>query len=604
MAREVKYGRILAPIVILAAVFGGRYAYQNGYLGPAGATSSSVPQLAIVPDAPTAEEAPANTANVVPLPQPSESPAAVPGPQLRSAHMAWNAQMALCYANGGPLTTQDSLMEKHGVNLKLILENDTSKMQASLIDFAKALKKGDPQPKDGYQFMSVMGDGSAATIAGMADALAKLGPEYSAEIIGSAGYSRGEDKLMGPAEWLKSPTLARGSLVSVFLRDGDWNIVIKWAYDNQIKINPNEKTWDPSAINFYAADDFVKAAEAYIAGVCEDRPVVIDNKRNGETKHVCINAVSTWTPADVTIAKQKGGLVKIVSTKEYRSQMPNTIIGIKKWDQDNRKTVEGFLAAMYEAGDQVKVFPEALKRASQASWAVYEKQETPEYWLKYYKGVTEADKTGVMVELGGSSVNNLHDALSLYGMLPGSANRFAATYTVFGDFVKQQYPKLVPSYPAIGDVLNTSYLANVAKESQSKTVADAPTFQATTKIESPLSSRSWAINFDTGKASFTPDSLKTLRNLRDQLLVADALKISIAGHTDNTGDSANNLVLSRARAQAVKDWLISQSPSSFPAARFAGVDGFGDARPLPNISNDTEAGRSLNRRVEITTGAN
>src|SRR4051812_19776334 len=122
MAREVKYGRIIIPIVILAAAFGGRYAYQNGYLGPAGASSSSVPQLAAVPELPQAEDVPANTANVVPLPQPSEAPAAVPGPELRSAHMAWNAQMALCYANGGPLTTRGSLMEKHGVNLRLILE--------------------------------------------------------------------------------------------------------------------------------------------------------------------------------------------------------------------------------------------------------------------------------------------------------------------------------------------------------------------------------------------------------------------------------------------------------------------------------------------------
>lgn len=605
MSQRVKVGRIVAPIVILAAVYGGYYAHQHGYLAPADASSASIPQVATLPELPTAVDPvqAAAAANVTPLPQPGEAVTVVPAPQIRSAHMAWNAQFALPYANGGPLTTQGSLMEKHGVNLKLIREDDDGKMQLALVDFATALAKGNPQPTDGYQFMTDMGDGTAVIVANINSLIdkSKLGPQYHAEIIAALGFSRGEDKIQGPAEWVTNPKAARGSLIAVALRSGDWDIVMKWASDNQILVNPNEKTWRPDAINFYAADDFVKAGEAYINGVCEDRPVVIDGKRNGETQHVCVNAVSSWTPVDVNVAKRKGGLVKIVSTKEYRSQMPAVMIGIKKWDADNRKEVDDMLSAVYEAADQVKAFPDAQQRASVASWEVYGKEESPEYWLKYYKGSRDPDKTGVVVDLGGSSINNLQDTLQLFGMVPGSANVFAATYNVFGDIVHQQYPKLVPSYPSIDQVLNTSFVQDVVKTSVSKTVADLPVYQASTEIKNVVSKRSWSINFDTGRATFTPDSMKQLRELRDGLLIADELSIAVSGHTDNTGDPANNLTLSRARAEAVKAWLMGQSTTHFPARRFVSVDGFGDTKPLPGTGND-EASRALNRRVEITLG--
>jgi OmpA-OmpF porin, OOP family len=600
--KKIQVGPILFIVGSVAGLFGVRYAWKNGMLGPAGVGSSSVPQLAALPDLPVLPKTTA--ADVARLPQPSETPATVRAPLLRSAHMAWNAQYAVPYANGGPLTTSGSLMEKHGVNLQLIRENDDSKMQNSLVLFATALAKGDPQPTAGYQFMTDMGDGSAVIVAGintMIDKL-KLGAEYHAEFIGTTGYSRGEDKLQGPAEWLQNPRAALGSLIATVVRGGDWNIVIKWANDNHLKVNPDERTWDPSAINFYNAEDFVKAGDAYISGVCETRPVVIDNKRTGDPdKRVCVTAVSSWTPVDVNVATNKGGLVKIISTKEYTSQMPSIIIGIKKWDKDNRQEVDGFLAAIYEAADQISSFPEAKKRAAVATWEVYEKEQSPDYWEKYFDGATEPDKLGVPVELGGSAIDNLQDAMSLFGLLPGTADRMRATYVTFGEYVKKMYPKLVPSYPPFEDVMNTSFIQDVARSSTSKTVAAAPVYKATEKLTKEVSDRPWSINFDTGKATISADSMAQMRELRDGLLVADSLSVVIVGHTDNTGDPAANLILSRARAEAVRTWLMGQSSVSFPAKRFVSVTGMGDTKPLPGTT-DSPADRAKNRRVEIQLG--
>lgn len=596
---KIKFGPIIAVIAVIALVFGGRYAYTHGLLGPSTAGSAAVPVAAPLPemvDAPTTA-----TAGVSPVALPTKQRTAVNSPEIRFQEMAWNSQTGLNFANGGIYTTQGSLMQKHGVNLRIVWEDDVNKQMTALVNFAAALKNN-PQPTEGAHFAALMGDGSAAMIGGILKDLKDAGMDP--EIIGSAGYSRGEDQLMGPADWKIAPKKARGALISGFLRDGDWNIALKWAGDNGIKNNPDEKTWDADAINWYSADDYIKAADAYISGVCEDRPVVSNGKRTGETKKVCVDSVVTWTPGDVNVADQKGGLATIVSTKQYRSQMPNTIIGIKQWNQANKPLVVEFLAAMFEGGDQVKAYPQALRRGAEANSEIWGGQQPAAYWEMYFKGVSRMDKQGVQVELGGSSVNNLNDNMLLYGLAPGSTNVFAATYTVFANLVKQQYPRLVPDMLPVEKVLNTEYVLAVQKKygAVMQAAAETPKFVAGADIKQVVSKRAWQITFETGKATFTADSMNQLNELKDGLLIAGDLAIEIQGHTDNTGDADKNVALSTARANAVKAWLMKQSSSDFNADRFAKVTGYGQGRPV--ASNDTDSGRAKNRRVEVILGTN
>jgi len=581
---------VLVAVAAIALFFAMKFVVTK-YVSSA-PTKSEVPKQANLP-----EVKEGTTNNVAAVGLPSGTPTTSSLPEIRFQVMAWNAQMGLMFANGGPKTTQGSLMETHGANVLITREDDGNKMQASLVAFATALQT-DPQPKTGTHFVVIMGDGSAAFLAGLRPTLAKLGPQYAAEVIGSPGYSRGEDKFMGQPQWKDNPKTAHGAVVAGVLRDGDWNIAMKWAGDNDLRNNPDETTWDPEALNWMAANDFIDAGQKYIVGACEDRRVVREGKLTGETKHVCVDGVVTWTPGDVNVAHNKGGLVSIVSTKEYRAQMPATIIGIKKWDEANRTEVEALLAAMFEGGDQVKQYDAALHKAAEISAAVY-KEESAEYWQRYYKGVTEADKQGLIVSLGGSSANNLNDNLQLYGLAPGSANIFAATYTTFGDIVVQQYPKLVSSYPGVTEVLNTSFVQNVSARSVGNVAAaDLPKFTGGA-LTNVVSKKTWSITFQTGSANFTPEAQAQLRKLADDLLVADELAIELHGHTDNTGTDAVNMSLSERRAEAVRDWLMKQSSSNFPASRFT-VIAHGSTQPV--ASNSTDEGRAKNRRVVVVLG--
>jgi len=77
------------------------------------------------------------------------------------------------------------------------------------------------------------------------------------------------------------------------------------------------------------------------------------------------------------------------------------------------------------------------------------------------------------------------------------------------------------------------------------------------------------------------------------LLHNKGLKIEIQGHTDNIGNNAQNMKLSELRAKSVYDFLIMHQ---ITAERLL-YRGYGENKPL--ATNETEAGRKLNRRTSF-----
>src|SRR5205807_1649373 len=157
--------------------------------------------------------------------------------------------------------------------------------------------------------------------------------------------------------------------------------------------------------------------------------------------------------------------------------------------------------------------------------------------------------------------------LQVFGLSTGSANLFAATYTVFGDVVVSQYPDLVPKYPPVKEILDTSYIQAVTQHSAPTTTAHQQTFSASEPVSNVISRRAWHINFDTGKATFSASSRADLDQLLRDLLVAGGAAVEVHGHTDNVGGIDANQKLSEDRAFAVKDWLEKQSSLNFPSGR-------------------------------------
>ncbi|MGI4820522.1 MAG: OmpA family protein [Janthinobacterium lividum] len=511
--------------------------------------------------------------------------------------MAWNSQMAGMLANGGPRTTQGSALAANKVDMQIVRQDDVAKMQADLVKNALDLQNN---PETPGLIVSIMGDGLPAFSA-VQSQLQKAGTQLQI-IPYSVGKSFGEDKLMGPKEWLENPKAALGKTIACYLRDGDQNIALKWCADNGLKVNPDETTYDPEAVNFMATSDFLAAAEKYITGKPEARTKVVNGRSTGVSVDIAADAVATWTPGDVNIAKQKGGLVNIVSTKDYSNQMPNIMVTTKRWYDAHQPAIQGIMTAFAVAGDQVKSHPEALTRAADISAQVYGDQDKPgAYWLKYYKGTSEADRTGAVVELGGSKAFNFSDNLTLFGLDNGGTNIYASVYKTFGDVQKRLYPKELPSYVPLDQMLDLTLLRKLQAQYKGKTIAPAetPKFTADDEIRRSVSKRAWNIEFNTGQSTFTPAAQRELSQLFDDLVVAGRLKVAVHGYTDNIGNPDKNQQLSEARAQAVEHWLESKSASAFPQGRVQ-VYAHGAAEPVAD--NTTEAGRAQNRRVEVVLG--
>lgn len=103
----------------------------------------------------------------------------------------------------------------------------------------------------------------------------------------------------------------------------------------------------------------------------------------------------------------------------------------------------------------------------------------------------------------------------------------------------------------------------------------------------------YGIYFDTAKATLKPESEATLQQVLGVLTADPALRLVLAGHTDSEGEDAYNQGLSERRAAAVMQWLAAKG---IDAARLSS-EGLGESRPVAD--NGSEAGRALNRRVQL-----
>jgi outer membrane protein OmpA-like peptidoglycan-associated protein len=113
----------------------------------------------------------------------------------------------------------------------------------------------------------------------------------------------------------------------------------------------------------------------------------------------------------------------------------------------------------------------------------------------------------------------------------------------------------------------------------------------------PVDRETWLtfdrLDFQSGSAVLRPRSRQQVRNIAEILRCYPNATVRIGGYTDNVGDPASNLRLSKWRAESTRQAVIRQgiSPSRVEA------EGYGEQHPV--ASNATEEGRQRNRRIDV-----
>lgn len=101
------------------------------------------------------------------------------------------------------------------------------------------------------------------------------------------------------------------------------------------------------------------------------------------------------------------------------------------------------------------------------------------------------------------------------------------------------------------------------------------------------------IFFETGSSKLMQKSFKSLEEVADIMKSNPSYKVSIEGHTDNTGGDELNQKLSESRAASVKEYLMTHGVDDAKITS----SGYGPSKPIAD--NKTAAGRAKNRRVEM-----
>jgi outer membrane protein OmpA-like peptidoglycan-associated protein len=111
--------------------------------------------------------------------------------------------------------------------------------------------------------------------------------------------------------------------------------------------------------------------------------------------------------------------------------------------------------------------------------------------------------------------------------------------------------------------------------------------------------RLFGLSFDSGASQIKPENFDLLTKVEKAIDVFPRSELIINGHTDSQGSDNQNQKISQERAESVQQYIINVM--RIPMYRLI-ASGYGETRPVS--SNETEAGRARNRRIDVVIRPN
>lgn len=283
------------------------------------------------------------------------------------------------------------------------------------------------------------------------------------------------------------------------------------------------------------------------------------------------DAVAIWEPhLSESIADGKG--VTLVSTETATNLVADVLFARKDWIDGQKAELPKLVQAYFTAVDSLAKDP---ARAIELSAAAF--QQKPEQiaaTLKKTKPATFADNRSFF---GMATEDCAYDALYL------EASRFWQKEGLIKEIVEPARTKWLGA------------LESLAPQYRDQKVVENFQFSAAPPVSTPsLLTKSISIYFATGQSAVDPNARKVLDGFAETLDVFQNAYVQVEGNTDNVGNRAQNIALSKARAESVISYLVDRHRLN--RARFIAI---GNGPDHPVSDNRTAEGRELNRRTDF-----
>lgn len=298
-------------------------------------------------------------------------------------------------------------------------------------------------------------------------------------------------------------------------------------------------------------------------------------------KSQAVDAAVVWSPDDALCVQAVPGARVLQSTRSATNIIADVFIAKRKWADANREKLQQLYEGWMKGAAEINASPVAKTRASEILAA------------QFNISTADAKQTIDNVRLATHGDNlNFFGLNPLYKGINGEAlyTRMTNVYRGLG-YIDGKVPNYrIVAYP---DAVKSTSLNGAQHNAEGQKGFDVAT--ATERTKEAVATKRVSITFPTGQFRLDENAKYIVdKEMVDLAKAFAGARIRVEGNTDNVGSAAANKALSQKRAQSVVDYLVSQH--GMPRNRFIVV---GNGPDNPVETNDTESGRSKNRRTDF-----
>ncbi|MCC7479745.1 OmpA family protein [bacterium] len=291
-----------------------------------------------------------------------------------------------------------------------------------------------------------------------------------------------------------------------------------------------------------------------------------------------VDACVSWSPDVYIAASERQGASILASTREATSLLGGTIVARGDFLSRYPKDTANFIRGWMQGVQMCSADPDAA--ATQL--------------VNAFDGIRMEDAQGMLadVKLAGAPENRQFfeldgDALVGYDDLYNTASKIWKKIGLLNSPTRADLTR------------NTSFLSDATEVLAGKVEPQTQEFEfdKPTKEEAkapPVVTKRMTVYFSTGSSTLDENAKQVLEQAAEYAQTFGSARIRVSGNTDSVGGRDMNVELSRKRAQAVVDFMVKKY--GFPRDKFVVV---GNGPDKPVASNDSEEGRSKNRRTDF-----